>query len=119
MTRRVPKFGKAILASQAEQVCHNLVERKAGIDLVGGDFSWHPWFDGSDEPQNACHFLGALSVVVGRPGGQSLDDQVWRCGKQDDVIELRVEFRHILGAAADEQDAGVAFGQQVLDAGPR
>ena len=39
MTRRVPKFGKAILASQAEQVCHNLVERKAGIDLVGGDFS--------------------------------------------------------------------------------
>lgn len=80
-----------------------------------GDFS-QPGLDRLDQTENACDFLGVLSVVVGRPGGQTLDDQVWRCGKQDDVIELGVEFRHILGAAADEQDAGVVFGQQVLDA---
>src|SRR6266568_9651795 len=57
-----------------------------------------------------------LPVWIIGPRAQSLSNDISRRTQQDDVVELRKEFPHILRASAQEQHIGILGGQEVLHA---
>lgn len=72
-------------------------------------------FDSLDEAKNFGDLTRLLSVRVVRSSRQSLDDQLSRRAKQDDVIELAIELALIGVGPAHEEHRGVFCRKQLLN----